>query len=154
MRRSFWIVVLLLAACSTFAQEKKLTEEKKREFEAQKIAFFTQEMNLSPEEATVFWPLYNEMQDKLDQEGDRVRKWSRETHGKTLTEEEAAKQIAEILAAEKAMQEIKQEYYTKLIKAISAKKVWLMMEAERKFRHRLWKKVVEDVRPPAAEPKK
>ena len=141
---------MLLVVCPLLGQEKKLTEEKWREFEAQKIAFFTQEMSLSPDEAAVFWPLYNEMQKKLDEQGDKIRKCSRRADGKTLTEEQAAACIAEMQAAEKAIQEIKAEYYAKLIKAITAKKVWLMMEAEHKFRHKLWKKVVGDMRP---EPK-
>ena len=42
---------------SLFAQSGKLSEDKRKEFEAQKVAFFTQEMDLTPEEATKFWPL-------------------------------------------------------------------------------------------------
>ena len=41
---------------SLFAQSGKLSEDKRKEFEAQKVAFFTQEMDLTPEEATKFWP--------------------------------------------------------------------------------------------------
>ena len=141
------IIMALMVACPLVGQDKKLSPEKWREFEAQKVAFFTQEMNLSPEEAAVFWPLNNEMQKKLSEQGDKIRKCSRDTDIKTLTEEQAAARIKEIHAAEKAIQEIKEEYYAKLIKAVSAKKVWLMMEAEHKFRHKLWKKVVEDVHP-------
>lgn len=147
MKKILGIIIISMIVGSLFGQNKKLTQEKWREFEAQKVAFFTQEMNLTPEEAAVFWPLYNEMQKKLAEEGDRIRKCSRETDAETLTEEQAATCIAEIQSAEKAIQEIKQEYYAKLIKAITAKKVWLMMEAEHKFKQKLWKKVVDDMRP-------
>lgn len=151
MRKIFWIVAILMLACPLLGQDKKLTKDKWREFEAQKVAFFTQEMNLSPEEAAVFWPLYNEMQKKLAEQGEKIRKCSQNTDIEKLTEEQAARRIAEIQAAEKAMQEIKTEYYAKLIKAVTAKKVWLMMEAEHKFRHRLWKKAVDDARPAPKE---
>ena len=33
---------------SLFAQSGKLSEDKRKEFEAQKVAFFTQEMDLTP----------------------------------------------------------------------------------------------------------
>lgn len=58
---------------SLFAQSGKLSEDKRKEFEAQKVAFFTQEMELTPEEATKFWPLYNEMQQKMRVENDKIR---------------------------------------------------------------------------------
>lgn len=34
---------------SLFAQSGKLSEDKRKEFEAQKVAFFTQEMDLTPD---------------------------------------------------------------------------------------------------------
>lgn len=37
----------------------------REEIQSQKIAFFTQELNLTPEEAQVFWPVYNETTKKL-----------------------------------------------------------------------------------------
>ena len=35
---------------------------KSEEIESLKIAFFTQKLDLSPEEAKIFWPIYNDMQ--------------------------------------------------------------------------------------------
>lgn len=37
----------------------------KEEIQSQKIAFFTQELNLTPEEAQMFWPVYNAANKKL-----------------------------------------------------------------------------------------
>ena len=65
MKRILFISGILLYASTLFAQMKPLSEEKRKEFEAQKIAFFTQEMELTPEEAAKFWPLYNEIQLKI-----------------------------------------------------------------------------------------
>mgnify|MGYP000171632369 CR=1 FL=1 len=60
---SMFTVLLLWSGVGVWAQDK-LTDEKRKEFDAQKVAFFTQELDLSPAEAAVFWPLYNEMQKK------------------------------------------------------------------------------------------
>lgn len=37
---------------------------KGEEIEALKIAFFTKKLDLSPDEAKVFWPIYNDMQEE------------------------------------------------------------------------------------------
>lgn len=146
MRKVFFIFIVLVCGMPVWGQEGKLTKEKRKEFEAQKVAFFTQEMNLSPEEAAVFWPLYNEMQEKITEQWNMVNEQSRKMKEGEVTEEMALKQLLRIQAAEVRVQEIKQEYYSRLIKAISARKVWLMMQAERKFNHCLWKKFVGDAR--------
>ena len=136
--------LLLLAGVLPALGQKdgSLTEEKRREFEAQKVAYFTQEMALTPEEAAVFWPLYNEMQRRLGELGDRLWELSR-TEVERLSEAEVTGLIDSLQATERRMQEVRVEYYARLVKAVSARKVWLMMEAERKFRHRLWRKFAE-----------
>ena len=58
-----------------------------------------------------------------------------------MTEQQALKNLQTLLAAEQAMRDIKKEYIDKLTKALSAKKVWMMIEAEQKFHHQLWKKM-------------
>ena len=120
---------------SLFAQSGKLSEDKRKEFEAQKVAFFTQEMDLTPEEATKFWPLYNEMQQKIRVENDKIRDLTCRKDKKDL------KNLEIMLSAEQAVRDIKKEYIEKLTKALSAKKVWMMIQAEQKFHHQLWKKM-------------
>ena len=128
MKKVSLIILMVGFGFSLFAQSGKLSEDKRKEFEAQKVAFFTQEMDLTPEEATKFWPLYNEMQQKIRVENDKIR---------DLTCRKDKKE----LSAEKAVRDIKKEYIEKLTKALSAKKVWMMIEAEQKFHHQLWKKM-------------
>ena len=134
---------------SLFAQSGKLSEDKRKEFEAQKVAFFTQEMDLTPEEATKFWPLYNEMQQKIRVENDKIRDLTCRKDKKEVpevTEQQALKNLEIMLSAEQAVRDIKKEYIEKLTKALSAKKVWMMIEAEQKFHHQLWKKRSEERR--------
>ena len=101
-------------------------------------------MELTPEEATKFWPLYNEMQQKMRVENDKIRNLACRKDKKEaseVTEQQALKNLATILSAEQAVRDIKKEYFEKLTKALSARKVWMMIEAEQKFHHQLWKKM-------------
>ena len=148
MKRFGLIIGMLSITFSLFAQGR-LSEDRRKEFEAQKVAFFTSEMNLTPEEATKFWPLYNEMQVKIREEGEKIRNLAgrpstnpaEKGAQNKITEKEAQSKIDTILKAEENIQNIKREYYQKLVKELSARKVWLMMEAERKFHRELWKKL-------------
>lgn len=146
MRRVCLVVLMIGFSLSVFAQAGKLSDEKRKEFEAQKIAFFTQEMELTPEEAAMFWPLYNEMQQKLRVENDKIRNLTckKDKDTPVATEEQAKKNLKTVLDAEQALCDIKKEYTDKLLKVLSAKKVWMMIEAEQKFRHQLWKKMGKD----------
>ncbi len=46
-------------------QQAKRKFPTREELQSQKIAFFTQELNLTPEEAQMFWPVYNAANKKL-----------------------------------------------------------------------------------------
>ncbi|MBR3304118.1 MAG: hypothetical protein IKI67_08070, partial [Bacteroidales bacterium] len=40
-------------------QNKNISQQQKEEIETMKIAFFTKQLALTPEESMRFWPLYN-----------------------------------------------------------------------------------------------
>lgn len=87
MSRILVLLFSLLLAVPTFAQGKKQEDKSfKERIEATKVAYFTEKIGLTPEEAQRFWPIYykfwNERQDaynkvrksieaviKLDEEG-------------------------------------------------------------------------------------
>src|SRR4051812_42751159 len=50
-------------------------EERMEKLESMKIGFFTQRLDLTPEEAKKFWPVYNAFQDDLE----KLRKGHRES---------------------------------------------------------------------------
>ena len=54
------LTMVLAVASSLFAQPEK----KKEDIKAMKIGFITNELNLTPDEAQKFWPVYNEFQKK------------------------------------------------------------------------------------------
>ncbi len=58
MRLLSGFLLLLCCALSSFSQGRP-DEEK---IEAAKVSFFTQKLNLTAEEAKIFWPIYNDYQ--------------------------------------------------------------------------------------------
>jgi len=63
-------LAIFVSAMSVFAQPKPTAAQRKehKRVEAEKIAFITKELDLSSEEAKVFWPIYEEAV-KKDREG-------------------------------------------------------------------------------------
>ena len=59
----------LLLSISSMAQRgpggPPPSEEKKERIEAMKIGFLTEQLNLTPDEAKVFWPVYDQYQGEL-----------------------------------------------------------------------------------------
>lgn len=65
MNKVISTIAILLVSFSLFAQEDKMEKdkdfkEKMEQIQNAKIAFFTTEINLTPAEAEVFWPIYNQ----------------------------------------------------------------------------------------------
>ncbi len=63
-----FLSIIMLFGSMVFSQGHRgeKSPEMKAKIEAQKISFITQQLDLSPEEAQKFWPLYNEMNNKKD----------------------------------------------------------------------------------------
>lgn len=142
------ILILVAVVCgssvSLFAQGK-LSEEKRQEFEAQKVAYFTQALELTPEEAAVFWPLYNEMTKKIREQDAKLRESQCETHKvKKLTEEQERQRVMDLLKYEQKMLDIKKEYYQKLLNAVPARKVARLDRTERKFHKQLLQRMCKE----------
>ena len=142
-KKALLFIGILGMTFSLFAQTEKLNEEKRKDFEAQKIAFFTQVMDLTPEEAAKFWPLYNEMQKKIREEGGKMRNIMKSSSLEEVSEKQAKDNITVMLETELNVQMLKKEYYQKIMKELSAKKLWQMLKAERDFQRQLWKRFVK-----------
>lgn len=104
-----------------------------------KISFITSELDLSPEEAQQFWPIYNQYDAEmmaLEEEG-RVlhQKYAGRFHD--LSDTEAEEVIQSNLDREEQELELKRKYYDQLEEVVGSAKVLILMQAERKFRLRL-----------------
>lgn len=144
------LALITLSLAAAFAQPGKLSDEKMKEFETQKIAFITHELDLTPEEATYFWPLYNEMQKKRrDIELQRNQACKALSEKKPTQEADYLAAIRRMEEAEQKMLDIKKEYYNLILKHLPASKLWKLGSAERKFHRQLLNKLH-----PAPKPQK
>lgn len=145
------ILTSLFIAFFSFFQIVGLTQNReqnisqKEKIETYKIAFFTRQMQLTPQEATVFWPLYNQYMESLDIQKMNRRKSLQDTKESldNMSDDEVNKLIDNrLLQAETALKERK-EFVTALRKVLPAKKVAQYFKAEEQFKKKLMEKVNE-----------
>ena len=139
------LTAIILGSTGALWAQGKLSEEKRKEFEAQKVAYYTQELELTPEEAAVFWPLYNEMMKKIREQDIKLRELQCETHKtKKLTEAQEKQWVMNLLEYEQKMLNIKKEYYQRLLNLMPARKVARLDRTERKFHRQLLQKMCKE----------
>lgn len=142
---SFSIVIISLFHIVGLAQSRDQSVSQKEKIESFKIAFFTRQMQLTPQEATVFWPLYNQYMESMDIQKSNRRKSLQVTKEllDSMSDDEVNKLIDNrLLQAETALNERK-EFVISLRKVLPAKKVAQYFKAEEQFKKKLMEKMNE-----------
>ena len=105
---------------------------------SEKVAFLTQEIDLTESEAQVFWPIYNEIQKAQRESFEAVQK-AYMAMEKGVNEKKSGKEMEKLvhayIDAKDKNDGIETKYMNKLLKALPAEKVARYYVAEEKFRH-------------------
>jgi membrane-associated HD superfamily phosphohydrolase len=122
-----WLMFFGVMA-SAVAQDDKADDEKVGggRLEAMKIAWLTKKLNLSPEEAQKFWPVYNQYTAELQ----KARKDARANNDDDLK-------------TQQKMLDIRKKYEGEFGKSVSKEKVNTFYRAEREFLAEVQKRIME-----------
>lgn len=135
------LAIIMLFSINTFAQGGRLLKEKKEQIKAMKVAYITNELSLTPDEAAKFWPLYNAFEDKQQEirkqklKGylDRIDEESFDN----LSEKEASTMLAQMESTEEELHQAKKKFITSLKGVISSVKILKLKKAEEGFNRKL-----------------
>lgn len=133
------VVVVAFSTLKTANAQEELEPSKRERLEALKVAYLTQELSLTPEEAQQFWPLYNEMANKMrdirkEQRGNRM---DTRQNFDSMSDAELSAAIDKELAYEQQELDLKKEYNAKFKKILPIKKVAKLHASEKGFRKEL-----------------
>ena len=105
---------------------------------SEKVAFLTQEIDLTESEAQVFWPIYNEIQKTQRESFEAVQK-AYVAMERGVQEKKSGKEMEKLvrayIEAKEKNEGIETKYLNKLLKSLPAEKVARYYVAEEKFRH-------------------
>lgn len=144
---TFLLLTLLFIAPFAFSQEDKEDEPQTRKetIEQLKIAFITKELDLTTDQAEKFWPVYNELSKKINEEN-KTRKKTAENlkdNLETLSEEEIKTKTNSILDSDIEVAKLKKEYNEKIAAIIGYKKATKLLSLEARFKRELLSKLQE-----------
>jgi len=131
---------------SLFAQQGKgrnMNAEQREKIETQRIAFITDKLELTPQEAEKFWPVYNEYKKITNAERKAHREKLDFDHEKIfeLSDEKANEIIQSQLKHEQKMLDMRKSFHLELLDILSPQKVLRLFEAEKEFRVELMRRV-------------
>lgn len=144
-------VLMLFTSGMLYAQPPRdrggygLTPEKKEKIEAMRAAFFTQRLDLTSEEAKVFWPVYNQYQNELEDLRNNKRSDMKEmrSDASKLTDKDYEKIFDSEVEFKQAELDIMKKYNAQLKTVLPMKKLSRLYKTESDFKWELLKQVRE-----------
>lgn len=143
MKRIIAIAVFIAAVSFSFAQpDDKKHEDRWEKYRAEKIAFLTSNLELSPAEAQKFWPVYNQ----LEKERWEAQKFRREMEERvveaeeTMSDEKIKQLTREFAGSLRKEADLLVKYNEKFLEILPAGKVLKLYKAENEFRMYMIKK--------------
>lgn len=134
--------ILFVLFCLTAAVSYAQPGSKRDKIEALRVTFINQKVNFTTQEAQLFWPLYDEYNDKLENARKSFRQqFIKNTDFTTLTDKEAEAYINAELSLKQREYELYKEYFDKFKKVLPIKKVALLRRAEEEFKKELIKNI-------------
>ena len=114
--------------------------QNKERIKALKIAFITERLDLTEQEAQKFWPVYNAFDDKqakIKFKEMRELKAQGRQGFETMNDKEASKLLDKIIDADNRLHKNKVDFIKDLKPILSAKKIMLLKSVEDEFNRRM-----------------
>ena len=131
--------LLLLFSLVANAQRGSMRAERQERIEAFKIAFFTEKLQLTPDESKAFWPLFNQYEDrqdalqkKYDLKGKRLE---------LLSDEEVKGHVMKQLEMEDEMVKLRKDYIMQFMDVLPVRKVAMLQRINREFKKALLQEI-------------
>lgn len=145
MKRKITLLLFVLIGFAGMVSAQRGGGARKDKIEAMKIGFITQRLNLTPEEAQKFWPVYNRFNDEMERvrKGNRAKLMEEAGDMDNMSDAEAEKALNDMIASRAAELEIIKKYTTEFKKVLPPQKVVKLFVAEQAFKRELLKKLKE-----------
>ena len=147
MKAKLLFTICLLAFGLTYSQGGKMRER----IRSQKIAFITDQLKLSSEEAQKFWPIFNTYESEVESIKNGELRSIRSTlrSGERLSDKQADNLISRLIKAESNIHDLRVQLVSDLRSVLSPQKILRLKVADEEFNKRLLERLREmrDKRP-------
>jgi len=132
-RNTFALLLLFIGAVSTTANAQRRSEEEIKKIQDVKVAIITNRLNLTPEQSTGFWPMYNEYAQRRREIHRAQRKIINDKKAEGQNDEAVLSNLKEVQELRQKELDLEKEYQNKFLKVITASQVIELYKAERTF---------------------
>jgi len=136
----FLAMFLTLVTCAVFAQGGGM-KHKKEQIKSLKVAFLTEQLQLSTDQAEKFWPVYNAFDDKqFDLRQDKMdvfRKRMDEAELNKMSDKEASAILSGMESTESELYQLRKKLVSDLRPIIGSLKILKLKKAEEDFNRKL-----------------
>jgi hypothetical protein len=151
MKKSFFILLLLILGLPSFSQGGRSQADREK-IQAARIAFLTNRLDLSVDQAKVFWPIFNEYDSK---KGALLREYGQKKHEifensdqRSLNDEDAKKMLDIYLDQKQAELDLEKIYLKRFDEVLDSRQVWKVITFDSDFRRSLMRKISDEDRGP------
>lgn len=133
-----WLFLLaMLMMKSTWAQPREMGMPDNDKIRALRVAFITEQLDLSSEEAERFWPVHNAFHKQMRELQEERRALMVEVKEGDLSEAQMEANIQKSFTLEEKSIELKRKYHESFKKILSLEKVAALYGAEMEFQRRV-----------------
>ncbi|RSK43549.1 hypothetical protein [Hymenobacter perfusus] len=144
---NYFLRTLLLFCClaalplaETHAQGGQRRQERLSQLENARIAYLTEQVALTPDQAQKFWPLYNEFTAKRRDLSRRLRQL-RPANTDGLSDQQIRESLNQSFVLRQQEITLEKEYFERFQRVISVRQVGRLALAERQFTKEVLKRV-------------
>lgn len=137
---SFALCVLSISSFAQWMPQNDSEQARKQgadRINAAKVAFFTQHLDLSVEEAQKFWPVYNEYNKDVEQARANIREAMKNMNDPAKSSDEIKAALKAYTDSQKKEAQLTEQYVNTLMKVMPVEKVAKVFTAEDMFRMQL-----------------
>lgn len=131
--KSVSLMLLFTLITTSAAWAQRPSGEEMQRIQDAKIAIITNRLNLTPEQSTGFWPVYNEYSQKRREIHRAQRKIINDKKAEGKTDDQVLNNLKEVQELKQKELDLEKEYQTRFLKVISATQVIELYKAERTF---------------------
>ena len=134
-------LLILCISVNAFAQDGSLLRKKREQIKSLKVAFITNELQFTPDEASKFWPLYNAYEDKQKEiRKGKIKGYINRMNDDSfdkLSEKEATTLLTQMESNEEELYMARKKFVTSLKGVISPIKILRLKKSEENFNKKL-----------------
>ena len=136
---------VLLMATTAWAQDDDLPQAQdpkvKDKINAARIAYITDQLGLTPQEAEKFWPIYREFSQNRAQIKQQYREMKKNPDPNKTTEQNDQALVDLQFKVKQKELDLEKDYSGRLLKVISAQKLRTLPDAEKRFRQMILEQI-------------